>query len=131
VVTVGEVRKLALSLPRTTERLVRDRVKFGVGRLIYVAFSRDERVMGFAYPKEQRAALIAAEPEKFHLPRVSDQRYNWVDTWLHALDGPEMHELVVDAWCMCVPKRVRAAYFDSLRPRAPEAEPGRTPRRES
>jgi hypothetical protein len=116
VVTVDEVRELALSLPRSTERLVRDRVKFGVGRLIYVAFSRDERTMGFGYPKEQRAALVAAEPEKFRLPRVSDQRYNWVDAWLHALDAPEMHELVVDAWCMCVPAKVRAAYFASVPP---------------
>ncbi|MBO0876797.1 MAG: MmcQ/YjbR family DNA-binding protein [Pseudonocardia sp.] len=116
MVTVEAVRELALSLPRSTERLVRDRVKFGVGRLIYVAFSRDERTMGFAYPKEQRAALVAAEPEKFRLPRVSEQRYNWVDAWLHALDPPEMHELVVDAWCMCVPAKVRAAYFATVSP---------------
>ncbi|WP_028920835.1 MmcQ/YjbR family DNA-binding protein [Pseudonocardia acaciae] len=119
-VTVDEVRALALTLPRTTERLVRDRVKFGVGRLIYVAFSRDERTMGFAYPKERRATLVAAEPDRFRLPRVSDQRYNWVDAWLHELDAPEMHELVVDAWCMCVPAKVRAAYFET-------AVPGRQP----
>lgn len=116
MVTVGEVRELALSLPRSTERLVRDRVKFGVGRLIYVAFSRDELTMGFAYPRERRAALIAAEPEKFHLPRVPDQRHNWVDARMHALDARQMHELVVDAWCMCVPAKVRAAYFARWEP---------------
>ena len=38
--TVDEVRRLALSLPGTTEHLIRDRVKFHVKRLVYVAFSR-------------------------------------------------------------------------------------------
>jgi hypothetical protein len=111
MVTAQEVRELALSLPRTTEHLVRDRVKFRVGSLVYVALSRDETVMGFGYPKEERLALIAAQPEKFHLPVRSDERYNWVRTWLAALDHAEMTELVVDAWCMVVPKRVAAEYL--------------------
>jgi hypothetical protein len=111
MVTAQEIRELALSLPRTTEHLVRDRVKFRVGSLVYVALSRDETVMGFGYPKEERLALIAAEPEKFHLPVKSDERYNWVRAWLAALDHAEMTELVVDAWCMVVPKRVAAEHL--------------------
>ena len=43
-----------MTLPRTTEALVAGRVKFRVGRIVYVAFSRDETVMGFGFPKEQR-----------------------------------------------------------------------------
>lgn len=104
--TVDEVRKLALSLPRTTEHLIRDRVKFRIGRIVYLAFSRDEEFMGFAFPKEEREGLVAAEPEKFLMPRTSDLRYNWVVTRLDALSSEEMQELVVDAWRMCVPKRV-------------------------
>ena len=68
MVTVEQVRELALGLPRSEERLVRDRVTFRVGRLVYVAFTRDERSMGFGFPKEQRDALVAAEPAKFYLP---------------------------------------------------------------
>jgi len=112
VVTVEQVREVALGLPRSEERLVRDRVTFRVGRLVYVAFTRDERSMGFGFPKEQRDALVAAEPAKFYLPRVSDMRYNWVMVWLEALSPTEMRELVTDAWGMCVSARVRAAYFD-------------------
>jgi len=52
VVTIEQVRGLALTLPRTYEALVRDRVKFRVGRIVYIAFSRDETLMGFAFPKE-------------------------------------------------------------------------------
>ena len=102
------VRTLALSLPRTTEALVRDRVKFRVGSIVYLAFSRDETLMGFAFPKEEREALVASEPHKFRMPETSDLRYNWVVVALDAIDDEEMRELVEDAWRMVVPKRVAA-----------------------
>jgi hypothetical protein len=110
MVSVEQVRRVALSLPRTEEALVRDRVKFRVGRIVYVAISRDETSMGFGFPKEERAALVEAEPEKFFMPVKSDERYHWVQVWLSAIDEAEMRELVVDAWRMVVPKRVAAAY---------------------
>lgn len=112
MVTADDVREVAMHLPRTEERIVRDQVKFYIGRIVYVAFSRDETAMGFAFPKEERAALVSAEPEKFHLPtRSSDLRYNWVCVRLAAIDEAEMRELVTDAWRMVVPKRVAAAYL--------------------
>ena len=111
MVTVDDIRKAALSLPRTEEALVRDQVKVRVGRIVYVALSRDERSMGFGFPKDERAALVAAQPEKFLMPIPSDMRYNWVRVWLDAIDLTEMRELVVDAWRMVVPKRVAAEYL--------------------
>jgi len=110
VVTADDVREIALGLPRTEEGLVQDRVKFRVGRIVYLSLSRDETTMGFAYPKEERAALIQAQPTKFHLPVPSDMRYNWVRAWLSALDLAELRELVVEAWALCVPKKVASAY---------------------
>lgn len=105
-VTVDDVRALVQTLPRTSEHLIRDRVKFRIGSIVYVAFSRDEQLMGFAFPKEERAALVANEPEKFLMPPTSDLRYNWVVARLTALDPDEMHELVTEAWRMCVPKKI-------------------------
>jgi hypothetical protein len=116
MVTAEDVRRVALSLPRTEEALVRDRVKFRVGQIVYVAISRDETTMGFGFPKEERADLVAAEPEKFFMPVKSDLRYNWVQVRLAAIDQEEMEELVVDAWTMVVPKRVSAAYLDGRDP---------------
>jgi hypothetical protein len=107
MVTVEDVRRLALTLPRTTEHLIRDRVKFRIGQIVYVAFSRDETIMGFAFPKEQRTALVDSEPEKFLMPDQGDLRYNWVCVRMDRLDEDEMTELVTDAWAMCVPKKVR------------------------
>ncbi|WP_131738552.1 MmcQ/YjbR family DNA-binding protein [Actinomadura roseirufa] len=111
MITVDQVRRVALALPRTSEHLIRDRVKFRVGAIVYAAFSRDETVLGFAFPKEERAGLVASEPAKFHLPGESDLRFNWVQAWTAALDEAEMTELVVDAWRMVVPKRVAAAHL--------------------
>jgi hypothetical protein len=111
VVTADDVRRVAMSLPRTTEALVRDRVKFRVGRLVYVALSRDETLMGFGFPKDERAALVESEPDKFLMPGAGDLRYNWVVVRLAALDETELRELVVDAWRMVVPKRVAASHL--------------------
>ncbi|OLF09255.1 MmcQ/YjbR family DNA-binding protein [Actinophytocola xanthii] len=108
--TIDDVRRIASALPRAVERLVRDRVKFNVGRIVFLALSRDERVMGFAFPREERAHLVAAEPEKFLMPLPADERYQWVRVRLAAVDERELRELVTDAWRMCVPKKVASAY---------------------
>ena len=112
VVTIDEVRALAITLPRSTEAFVRGRVKFRVGRIVYLAFSRDETLMGFGFPKEWRDALVESEPDKFMLPRPSDLRYNWAVVRLAAIDAEEMRELVIDAWAMVVPKKVSAPYAE-------------------
>ena len=113
MVTLADVRSVALTLPRSYEAFVRGRVKFRVGRIVYLAFSRDEKVLGFAFPKEWRDALVETEPDKFMLPRESDLRYNWAVVRLEVIDETEMRELVVDAWAMVVPKSVAAAYAEA------------------
>jgi hypothetical protein len=111
MVTADDVRRVAGSLPRSEEHLIRDHVKFRVGKIVFVSISPDEMSMGFGFPKEERAALVASEPDKFHLPIASDLRYHWVRVRLAAIDEAEMRELVVEAWRMVVPKRVAAAYL--------------------
>lgn len=107
-VTLTDVRAIALPLPRTSEHLIRDFVKFRIGSIVYASVSPDEALMGFGFPKEERAALIEAEPDKFQLPRTSDLRYNWLVARMSELDETELRELVVDAWRMCVPKFISA-----------------------
>jgi hypothetical protein len=103
---------LALTLPRSEEHLVRDRPKFRIGRIVYAALSPEETVMGFSFPKEQRAGLVAGEPDKFSMPRPSDERFDWVHVRLDRLTIEEMTELVVDAWLMCVPRKVGQEYLE-------------------
>jgi hypothetical protein len=110
MVTVDQVCTFARTLPRSSEGLVRGRIKFRIGRIVFLSLSRDGRTMGFAFPKEWREALVASEPDKFSLPRESDMRYHWVHVRLDAIDGDEMRELVEDAWAFTVPKSVAEEY---------------------
>ena len=113
MVTIDEVREFALTLPRTSEGLVRGQVKFRIGRIVYLALSKDGSRMGFAFPKDWRNALIESEPDKFSLPSESDLRYHWVHVRLDAIDEQEMRELVEDAWAFTVPKHVAEEYAAS------------------
>jgi hypothetical protein len=107
-----DVRAIALELPRAYEALVRDYVKFRVGRIVFASVSPDESLLGFGYPREQRQALVASDPDKFLMPVKSDLRYQWVRLRLAAVDEDELRELLVDAWRMCVPKSVAADYLN-------------------
>jgi hypothetical protein len=107
---MDEVRELARTLPRSTEAFVRGRLKFRVGRIVWLAFSHDGTEMGFAFPKEWRQALIESEPDKFMLTSQSDLKFNWVEAKLAALDPDETRELVLDAWSMVVPNFVVDEY---------------------
>jgi hypothetical protein len=109
MITAADVREVALALPRTEEHLIRDYVKFRVGRIVYASVSPDELVLGFGFPKEERAAMIASRPDVFLLPRRSDQRYQWINARMAALGQDELRELITDAWRMCVPKKLAAA----------------------
>jgi hypothetical protein len=115
---IEDVRSLGAELERSYQVYVRGRLKFRVKQIVYVAFSLDESVMGFAFPKEERAALVLNEPRRFEMPAASDMRFNWVHAVLAALEPTEARELVVDAWRMVVPKKVSGAY-DLAHPSGP------------
>ncbi|TCK20680.1 MmcQ/YjbR family DNA-binding protein [Pseudonocardia endophytica] len=107
---IEDVRPLGTGLERSYEAYVRDKLRFRVKQIVYVAFSLDESVMGFAFPKEERESLVAGEPHKFHMPSTSEMRFNWVVAELAELEPTEARELVVDAWRMVVPKKLSRAY---------------------
>lgn len=107
---IEDVRALGGELERSYEVYVRGRLKFRVGQIVYAAFSADETIMEFAFPKDEREALVAGAPDKFQLPEARDLRFHWVRSTLAALDPVEARELVVDAWRMVVPKKVSRGY---------------------
>ncbi|MER7281230.1 MmcQ/YjbR family DNA-binding protein [Dactylosporangium sp. NPDC000244] len=111
MVGVDDIRAITRTLERAYEVVVRDRIKWRVGQIVFAALSRDEAIMGFGYPKEGRDALVEAEPDKFLLPPPSDLRFNWACARMAALDPEELDELVVNAWIMTVPKKVWMPYL--------------------
>src|SRR6476659_5288774 len=112
MVTVDDVRSVLADLPRSYEVVVRGRIKFRVGQIVYVAFSKDETEIGFGFPKEEREYLVASEPEKFFMPDANNLRFQWVEAWMSQLEFDEMRGLVLYAWSMCVPKYVWEPYVD-------------------
>src|SRR3954447_4262928 len=103
-VTVDEVRAVAASLERAYEVVVRGRLKFRVGQIVFLSFAPDGETMGLGFPKDWRAAAIESEPDKYELPQDSDLRFHWIRVRLAALEYEEMVDLVEDAWALCVPK---------------------------
>ncbi|MFL6037959.1 MAG: MmcQ/YjbR family DNA-binding protein, partial [Gaiellaceae bacterium] len=83
---------------------VRGRIKFRVGQIVFLSFSKDGSTMGFGFPKEWRAAQVESEPHKFSLPSESDMRFHWLHVRLDAVDREEMRDLVENAWALCAPK---------------------------
>lgn len=114
-VLVERVRTIAARLPRSYEVVVRGRLKFRVGQIVWLSFSHDQTVIGFSFPKELRDALVEAEPEKYLRPTGSDLRFNWVHARLPALAPDELEELVEDAWATVVPQYVAREYSESRR----------------
>jgi hypothetical protein len=112
MVTVDDIRAITSTLPRAYEVVVRDRLKWRVGRIVFLSLSPDEQIMGFGYPREGRASLVESEPDKFLMPRPSDMRYQWVCARMAALDFEELKELVINSWIMTVPKKVWTEYLE-------------------
>lgn len=107
---VEDIRAFALTLERAYEVFVRGRRKFRVGSIVFVAFSLDEGVVEFAFPKDERDGLIASDPGTFSLPAPSDLRFNWVRARRDRLDPVEAREFVVEAWALCVPQKLIRAW---------------------
>ena len=107
---VEDVRAFALTLERAYEVFVHGRRKFRVASIVFVAFSADEEVIEFGFPKDERDGLIASDPDTFSLPATSDLRFNWVRARMDRLDPVEAREFVVEAWRMCVPQKLSRAW---------------------
>nr|WP_231121625.1 MmcQ/YjbR family DNA-binding protein [Motilibacter peucedani] len=116
---------MALSLPQAYEALVRDRVKFRVGRIVFATLSRDETVLGFGFPEPERESMVATRPEVFLLPPASDMRYSWLCARMAALEPEETAELLVGAWELCVPKTVAAEFSSGRGAAGPRPGSGR------
>jgi len=58
--TSDDVRQVASALPRAYEVEVRGRAKFRVKQIVFVAFSPDEKDLGFGFPKAREFEMTAA-----------------------------------------------------------------------
>jgi hypothetical protein len=104
-----------LSLPEAVERPFRTQPTFRIRDKIFAALSEDETAMGFKVSKDERAELIAAEPEKFFFIDGHDNKYDWARVRLDTVDADEVAELITEAWRRTAPKRLAASYHPGSR----------------
>ncbi|MCX5010633.1 MmcQ/YjbR family DNA-binding protein [Streptomyces sp. NBC_00555] len=109
--TAQDVRTIALSLPDSSEKQAWGMPTFRVGGKIFAALGEDDTSIGVKCPKEDRAELIAAEPEKFFIREGHDDNYAWLRVRLEAVeDGAELRSILIDSWIQAAPKRLAAAH---------------------
>ncbi|MDA5284092.1 MmcQ/YjbR family DNA-binding protein [Streptomyces sp. NPDC054904] len=109
--TAHDVRTIALSLPESSEKLAWGMPTFRVGGKVFASLADDDTSIGVKCPKEDRAELIAAEPEKFFLREGHDDNYAWLRVRLAAVaDAGELRGILTDSWRQAAPKRLAAAH---------------------
>lgn len=98
-----DVRRIALSLPRTVERELWNIPTFHVEGRMFVTVPDDGTSFAVRCPKYERTELIAAEPEKFWVP-PHEANSSWVRARLSALeDEKELSDILLDSWKQAAP----------------------------
>ncbi len=125
--TWDDVRRLALSLPETSERVARERASWRVRDKLFVwerpLRPADLRALGDAAPEGPimgarvehlgaKEAILADEPGVYFTTPHFDG-YPAVLVRLDRIPLPELEELIVDAWLCQAPKRLADQYVET------------------
>jgi hypothetical protein len=110
VVTERDVRRVALSLPETTEKPSYGTPGFRVKDKLFARI-REERdvLVVWCWDLGEKEELIASEPEKFFTTPHYDG-HPTVLVRLSAVDMDELTELLTESWRIRAPKRLVAAF---------------------
>ncbi|MEU8591999.1 MmcQ/YjbR family DNA-binding protein [Streptomyces sp. NPDC048664] len=101
-----DVRRTALSLPDTTEKLAWGMPTFRVAGKMFATLPEDETSMAVRCPKEEREELALAEPGKFWVAGHESQ-FAWIRVRLAALeDEDELRDVLADSWRQAAPSRL-------------------------
>ena len=110
MITSDDVRRIALSLPQTTEKIAWSMPTFRVAGKMFATLPEDETSMAVRCPKVERDELALAEPEKFWIAD-HEAGFAWVRVRLAALeDLDELRDILVDSWQQAAP----TALLDAL-----------------
>ncbi|AZP21667.1 MmcQ/YjbR family DNA-binding protein [Streptomyces aquilus] len=111
-----DVRRIALSLPDTTEKIAWSMPTFRVAGKMFATLPEEETSLAVRCPKEERDELVLAEPEKFWIADHEAQ-FAWVRARLAALeDEDELRDILADSWRQAAPPRLLDSYPELGRP---------------
>ncbi|MEU3510211.1 MmcQ/YjbR family DNA-binding protein [Streptomyces longwoodensis] len=105
-----DVRRIALSLPDTTEKTAWSMPTFRVAGKMFATLPEEETSLAVRCPKEERDELALAEPGKFWIA-AHEAQFAWVRVRLAALDDEaELRDILADSWRQAAPQRLLEAY---------------------
>lgn len=106
VVDEHDVRRIALSLPETTEKSSYGTPGFRVKDRLFARIREEGDVLVLWCADEgEKTGLIAADPDKFFTTPHYDG-YPLILVRFEAIGVPELTELVTDSWRLRAPKRL-------------------------
>ncbi|MGV9305206.1 MmcQ/YjbR family DNA-binding protein [Nonomuraea sp. NPDC003727] len=110
MVTEDDVRRIALGLPETTERLMYGTPAFYVKARWFARIREEGDVLALPVASEEhKRELVAADPDAFFtLPHYDGHAVVLVR--FAAVEAAELAELLTDAWRLRAPRRVLAAF---------------------
>ncbi|WP_433711411.1 MmcQ/YjbR family DNA-binding protein [Nocardia sp. CA-084685] len=98
-----DVRRIALSFPKTVEKERWYHPTFDVAGKMFVTIPDDQTSFAIRCPKHDREELIAAEPDKFWIP-PHEASSSWVRARLTAVeDIDELYDILLDSWRQAAP----------------------------
>ncbi|MFE3167921.1 MmcQ/YjbR family DNA-binding protein [Streptomyces sp. NPDC059224] len=101
-----DVRRVALSLPDTSEKTAWNMPTFRVAGKMFATLPENETSIAVRCPKEERDELVLAEPDKFWIASHEAQ-FAWVRVRLAALeDEAELRDILADSWRQAAPPRL-------------------------
>ncbi|EGX59827.1 hypothetical protein SZN_10463 [Streptomyces zinciresistens K42] len=105
-----DVRRIALSLPDSSEKIAWNMPTFRVAGKMFATLPEEETSLAVRCPKEERGELVLAEPEKFWIAGHEAQ-FAWVRARLAALeDEAELRDILADSWRQAAPPRLLDAH---------------------
>lgn len=105
-----DVRRVALSLPATTEKLSYGMPGFRVKDRLFARIREEgELLVVWVADLDEKDVLLAADPEKFTTTPHYDG-HPMVLVRMAAVDEDELRELLTDAWRVRAPERLLAKF---------------------
>src|SRR6266516_8125113 len=105
MVTVEQVRQMALALPETTEVVAWEAdLTWRVRDKIFVIGGPDSPRVTVRTSAEEQQELLAQDPQTYEFaPYVG--RYGWTSIQLSTVDADELGELIIEAWRRTAPRK--------------------------
>jgi hypothetical protein len=112
MLTLMEVREIALSLPESEEIEHWSNPSFRINNKIFLIIQEDLKTITVKTTKEERDFYTNKDPETFRIPE-SFSNMNYMHINLEAAEKEEVINMIKSAWGRVAPKKLVKTYFQS------------------